>query len=357
MALQDSDLMLVQRGNQPYRETVDSLSTKIRSDIDVSSPSGDIPIASASQLGVIRVGANLSIDGNGILAAVIPSGLEYKGSWSDANNPPSPVDSGDFYIWTGADGATLNNALWGSINGSTIQEGERLYYDGADWEIVPIGGGGSGLTSVTGTSPINASAIVGGNQDITIDAASGSSAGSMSAAHWTKLEGIESGAEVNVNPTQAYTAATTGGTLTLTPGGDTTNLPLVGTNAGLMAPGDKTKLDGIDAGAEANVNPTQTYSTAASSGTLTLQPGGDTTVLPVATATLAGLMSATDKAQLDSLVSTPGGVSSLTARNGITNNGTSTAPILDVDFGPLPQGNPATAKVMPYDLTALDVLP
>ena len=60
MSVQNSDLLLVQRGNQPYRTTAEELSTKIRGDIDVSGPGKDIPIASASQLGVIRVGNNLT---------------------------------------------------------------------------------------------------------------------------------------------------------------------------------------------------------------------------------------------------------------------------------------------------------
>jgi hypothetical protein len=117
------------------------------------------------------------------------------------------------------------------------------------------------------------------------------------------------------------------------------------------------KLEGIQAGAEVNVNPTQAFTATADLGVLTLTPGSDTTNLPIATDTLAGLMSADDKATLDSLVATPGGVSSLTARNGITNNGTAGAPILDVDFGALPNGDPSTATVMPYDITGLGDLP
>ena len=79
MAVSDTDLLLVQRGNQPYKADASEISSYVRNQIDVSSPSGDIPVASASQLGVIRVGANLDIDGNGILSAVIPAGLSYKG--------------------------------------------------------------------------------------------------------------------------------------------------------------------------------------------------------------------------------------------------------------------------------------
>ena len=299
MAAVDTDLLLVQRGNQPYRETVENLSTKIRSDLDVTL-GGDIPIASAAQLGVIRVGTNLEIDGNGILSAVIPAGLQYMGTWDQTGTVPADAENGHFYIWDGADGAILANALWGASNGATVNAGDRLFFDGTDWEIITAGGGG--LTQVTGTAPIQVSAAANGEQDISIVAASGTDDGSMSSEHWTKLEGIEAGAEVNVDPTQTYTAA-------------------------------------------------------ADNGTLTLAPGGDTTVLPVATETLAGLMSAADKAVLDGLVATPGGVTSLTARNGITNNGTAGAPILDVDFGALPNGDPATAQVMPYDISALNTLP
>ena len=300
MSVQNSDLLLVQRGNIPYRTTTDELSTKIRGDIDVSGPGKDIPIASASQLGVIRVGTNLSIDANGVLEAVIPAGLTYKGVWTNANTPPTATTAGQFWIWDGGNGITLSNALWGTANGDTVNDGDRIFYDGSTFEVVP-GGGGGGVQTVTGTAPI----VIGGdaeNPDVAITAASGSSEGSMSSAHWTKLEGIEAGAEVNVDPSQVFAATTDLGTLTLTPGGDVTNLP-------------------------------------------------------IATDSLAGLMSAADKATLDGLVATPGGVSSITARNGITNSGTAGAPILDVDFGALPNGDPATAKVMPYDITALGDLP
>ena len=301
MSVQNSDLLLVQRGNQPYRATAEELSTKIRGDIDVSGPGKDIPIASASQLGVIRVGNNLSIDANGVLEAVVPAGLEYMGVWTNVNTPPTATTSGQFWIWDGGNGLTLNNALWGTANGDTVNDGDRIFYDGTTFEVVPGGGGGGGVQTVTGTAPI----VIGGdaeNPDVSITPASTSSDGSMSKEHWDKLEGIEAGAEVNVDPTQAFAATADLGTLTLTPGGDVTNLP-------------------------------------------------------IATDTLAGLMSADDKATLDSLVATPGGVASITARNGITNNGTAGAPILDVDFGVLPNGDPSTAEVMPYDISALGDLP
>ena len=88
MSVQNTDLLLVQRGQVPYRATAEDLSTKIRADIDVSAPNKDIPVATISQLGVIRVGANLQIDANGVLDAVLPSGTSYEGVWADATTPP-----------------------------------------------------------------------------------------------------------------------------------------------------------------------------------------------------------------------------------------------------------------------------
>jgi len=296
----DTDLILVQRGNQPFRETVGNLSDVIRGDID---PGTDIPIASAAQLGVIRVGANLDIDaGTGILSAVIPAGLSFEGPWGNPIAIPPATQNGQFWVWNGGNGVALNNVAWGVINGQFVNDGDRLFFDGTTFSIIPSGGGG--IAQITGTAPIVVSAVAGGEQDVSI------------------------------------AEAITGGT-----------------GGGFISQADKDKLDGIANGAEVNVDPTMAYTPALDNGTLTLTPGGDTTVLPVATDTNAGLMSAADKATLDGLVATPGGVVSVTARNGITNNGTAGAPILDVDFGALPNGNAATAQVMPYDISALGDLP
>ena len=300
MSLTNTDLLLVQRGNVPYRATTEDLSTKVRGDIDVSAPGKDIPVASASQLGVIRVGNNLTVGSDGVVDAVVPAGLEYKGVWVNVNTPPSASNSGEFWIWDGGNGLTLNNVLWGSANNADVNDGDRIFYDGTTFDVVP-GAGGGGVQTVTGSAPI----VIGGdaeNVDISIPAASSTDDGYMSSGDFDKLDKIEPGAQVNEDPTAGFT-------------------------------------------------------TTADLGTLTLSPGGDTTTIPAATVGNAGLMSADDKVILDGLVATPGGVLSISARNGITNNGTAGAPILDVDFGPLANGDPANATVMPYDITMLAELP
>ena len=88
---------------------------------------------------MIRVGANLAIDAaTGVLDAVIPAGLQFQGSWTDALNPPASPENGQFWVWEGA-AATLTNAGWGSENGSNVIEGDRLFFDGSpDWTVVMV---------------------------------------------------------------------------------------------------------------------------------------------------------------------------------------------------------------------------
>ena len=300
MAVSDTDLLLVQRGTVPYKTTAADLASYTINNINVDT---DLPIATASQLGVIKVGANLDITGDGTLSAVIPAGLTYKGTWNNASTPPAPAVNGDFYIWDGADGTTLNNALWGSANGQTVNEGDRLFYDGNSWSIITSGGGG--LAEITGTAPVVVSAVVDGQQDVSMPAANATTDGYMPKEAWAKL-------------------------------------------------------DGIEGGAEANVDPTASLSFTATTNTLTLQPGGDTTIFTGATESTAGLMTAADKTTLDNLVASPGGVLSLVAGLGIDVNttaapGSAGTPEVNVKFAGT--GADATTLVMPANLNLLQDLP
>ena len=60
MALSDTDLLLVQRGTVPYKATAEQLASYSNTKIELGDGK-DVPIASASQLGVIKVGTNLDI--------------------------------------------------------------------------------------------------------------------------------------------------------------------------------------------------------------------------------------------------------------------------------------------------------
>jgi hypothetical protein len=127
---------------------------------------------------------------------------------------------------------------------------------------------GAAVASVSGTAPIVSSG--GTTPAISITAATISAAGSMSAADKSKLDGIAAGAEVNVNadwnavsgdaqilnkPT--IVSSVTGTAPIVSSGGTTPAISITGATisaAGSMSSADKSKLDGIAAGAEVNVN-------------------------------------------------------------------------------------------------------
>ena len=127
---------------------------------------------------------------------------------------------------------------------------------------------GAAVASVSGTAPIVSSG--GTTPAISITAATTSAAGSMSSSDKTKLDGIAAGAEVNVNadwnavsgdaqilnkPT--IVSSVTGTAPIVSSGGTTPAISITAATtsaAGSMSSADKSKLDGIAAGAEVNVN-------------------------------------------------------------------------------------------------------
>ena len=115
----------------------------------------------------------------------------------------------------------------------------------------------SGVTSVNGTAPIVSS---GGNTPaISITAATTSAAGSMSAADKTKLDGIAAGAQVNVATDLSLgTATATTLPLNSSTGTDVTLPAVTTTTAGLMGSADKVRLDGIATNANNYTLPTAT---------------------------------------------------------------------------------------------------
>ena len=142
----------------------------------------------------------------------------------------------------------------GSAAPSTLASGELAYSKGSG--VLYIGDPAAAntpiivnpdtdLTVTENASTVTIASSTGDNDDI--QAATTSLAGVMSAADKTKLDGIDTGAEVNV-PTNLGNSAT-GTALTITSStGTNTNLPAATTTTwGVMTDEDKTKLDGIEA--------------------------------------------------------------------------------------------------------------
>jgi hypothetical protein len=158
----------------------------------------------------------------------------------------------------------------GGSTGQILAKNSATNYD-TEW-IDPPAGGSVAWADVTGKPTFATIATSASAADLTAgilpaarfdDTAHGSRAGGtlhaavvaggasgfMTGADKTKLDGIATGAQVNVATDLSYTAASR--LLASSTGADVT-LPLVGSDAGLMSAADKTKLDGVATGATAN---------------------------------------------------------------------------------------------------------
>lgn len=136
--------------------------------------------------------------------------------------------------------------------------------------------------------------------DTTLQPADGSFAGVMTNLDRIKLDGIESGAQVNVPTNLDQTRTTADYTITSSTGSDTTLAAATSGAAGVMIAADKSKLDGIEAGAQVNVPTNLSQSRTATEYTVVSSTGGNTS-LKSATQSDSGVMSATDKTRLDSI--------------------------------------------------------
>jgi hypothetical protein len=160
----------------------------------------------------------------------------------------------------------------------------------------------SGTLTITNTAPNvttnistthAASSVTVNSSDGTngvINAATTSLAGVMTGADKTKLDGIAAGAQVNVATNLGYTTAASNGTVTSSTGTNAT-LPAATTSlAGLMTGADKTKLDGIAAGAQVNVATNLGITAGTTAGPIVTSSTGTNATLPTATASASGVV-------------------------------------------------------------------
>ena len=200
-----------------------------------------LPNASKTVLGGVKVGSNLSIAADGTLSANITGAITYAGTLDATAAPPvTPVTDG-LYVSTTT--GTTNAGFTGAAS-VAVSTGDWLLYDGTKWDLVHVSAAapdasttvkglvqladataitagtaglvvdaaqlkvvndaiatatGGGITGLTGTAPITATGS-GATRTIGIDAATAVAAGSMSSADKTKLDGIATGAQVNVKP-------------------------------------------------------------------------------------------------------------------------------------------------------------
>ena len=129
-----------------------------------------------------------------------------------------------------------------------------------------------------------------------------------------------------------YSSASGNGTITNTAGTNATIPGATTLSAGLFSATDKVKLNGIATGAEVNVPTNLSYSTAASTGTVNSSTGTNATI-PAATTSAAGLLTSSDKTKLDGIAA---GATNVTNNNQLTNGAgytTNTGTVTSVSGG------------------------
>ncbi len=246
------------------------------------------PITIVGQLTDLQAAYNSSMNPEIVTDATLGAVTIKRGSAADTNNvleTKNGAGSNTFEV-TGAGKVTGTD-----FNDVALTTGgvATNYLDETGAYSAPASGG---VTSVTGSTPIASSG--GATPDISISAATTSVAGSMSGADKTKLDGIAAGAQPGT------VTAVTGTTPIASSGGTAPAISITAATtiaAGSMSAADKTKLDGIAAGAQPGTITAITV-------TLPLTTTGGTTPLlniNPATVSLPGVMSSADKTKLDGL--------------------------------------------------------
>lgn len=179
--------------------------------------------------------------------------------------------------------------------------------------------------STTATTNVIASST---GTDATIGEATSSAAGLMSTTHHDKLDGIATGAEVNVATNLGQTTGASSLTITSSTGNNVTVAEASSSIAGLMSTTHHDKLDGIATGAEVNVATNLGQTTGANSLTITSSTGNNVTVAE-ASSSIAGLMSTAHHDKLDGIATSANNYSHPNHSGEVTSSGDGATTIAD----------------------------
>ena len=208
-------------------------------------------------------------DSSGSIRQIAGSGGE--GMFWDLSGTTLSPDSNTYGLDIG-NGDILLNPDGSAAYAGKVTSAETVAGDG-DTTLVTKGyvdGLSGDVESVTGTAPISVDSADPKNPDVSITAATTSAAGSMSAADKTKLDGITAGA--------AVTKITAGTNVTINPTGGTGNVTINATGGEIFVEEEGTQL----ATAATTLNFTGAGVTASGTGAtkeinVPVQPGGTTT--------------------------------------------------------------------------------
>ena len=159
-------------------------------------------------------------------------------------------------------------------------------------------GEGTNLSGQLNSTEVRINSSTG--NDVTIAGATGSIAGVMTAADKTKLDGIDAGAQVNIDTDLSKTASTTDVTINSSTGTNVSIGAASTSSAGVMT---KDLYDNVIANNAkvSNVTTNLGYTGSVANGVVTSSDGTNATLPLVVSGGDAGLMTGTDKAKLDSI--------------------------------------------------------
>ena len=236
------------------------------------------------------------------------------------------------------------------VDTSTVAptDGQALLWDNANsqWEPGDVAGN-TDLTYTASTRLLGSST----GTDVTLpEVVAAGDSGLMTGADKTKLDGIDAGAQVNVATDLSNTPAASTVDVESSTGTNTTLPAATTTLAGVMTGADKTKLDGIAAGAEVNVATDLTYT--ASTRVLASSTGTDATLPEVVASGDSGLITGADKAKLDGISAGAevNAVDSVAGKTGaVTLVKADITDFSDADYATAAQGTLADSATQPGD--------
>jgi len=215
-----------------------------------------------------------------------------------------------------------------SASGNLVATNVQSALEELQGDIDTLGAETNNLTITHNTGDVDI-AIENGT-DITLDAATTSLAGVMTAADKSKLNGIAAGAQVNVGTTISESSTTNTTVLvTSSTGGDATLNSASTSRAGLMS---KTKFDEV----VANNAKVSNVSTSLSTGTVTSTTYGinsdgsnNDVIIAAATTSASGVMTGADKSKLNGIEAGADvtDATNVNAAGAVMNSDTSTAPM------------------------------
>ena len=162
----------------------------------------ELPIASASELGGIKVGNGLAIEGDGKLNVTLAQGTVYKGEADFTDGTAEPADPENGWIYSNS---TDGTAAWTGITGETVVVGVQAIWSADDnkWSLIASAGG---VTAVTGVDPIEIDTATNGDSQPIVKIKDGSESQKGAVKFATDVQ-IENGAAgVAVQASQLKTA-------------------------------------------------------------------------------------------------------------------------------------------------------